>query len=146
MTRRTDDAVPATPPDRFPADAPVQLPLVMLRTDGVVQLDYSPCDRITLQAAQYGNARHRELRPGCKSPVLLTGGKVGNVEYKAQRFASTTDVRDVTSAVALVTHSFMERHLAKMFIMYHRPPYPARVFSTESEALAWLRGFLPSST
>ena len=143
MTRRTNDAASAAPPARVPTAAPVALPLVTLHTDGIVQIDFSPCDRITLEAVQYGNARHRELCPGFKSPVMLTGGKVGNVEYSAQRFASSPEVCDVTAAIAIVTRSFLERHLAKMFLMYHRPPYPTRVFGAEPEARAWLRGFLP---
>ena len=143
MTRRTDDAASTTPPARSPSIVPVALPLVTLHADGIVQLDYSPCDRITLATAQYANARHWELSPGIKTPVLLTGGRVGNVEYKAQRHASSPEVCDVTSAVAVVTQSFLERHLAKMFLMYHRPPYPMRVFSAEPVARAWLREFLP---
>ena len=144
MTRRTDDAASTTPPARSPTIVPVALPLVTVHADGIVQFDYSPCDRITLEVVQHGNARHRELSPGRKTPVLLTGGRVGKVDYKAQRFASTPEVCDVTSAIAIVTRSFLERHLAKMFLMYHRPPYPARVFGDEQEARAWLREFLPS--
>lgn len=143
MTRRTDETASTMPPARIPSTAPVALPLVTLHADGIVQLDYSPCDRITLKVVRYGNARHRELCTGFKSPVLLTGGKVGNVEYSAQRFASSPEVCDVAAAIAIVTRSFLERHLAKMFLMYHRPPFPTRVFSAEHEARAWLRGFLP---
>jgi len=143
LTRRTDETASTMPPARSPFTAPVALPLVTLHTDGIVQINYSPCDRITLDVVRHGNARHRELRPECKSPVLLTAGRVGNVEYRAQRFASTPEVCDVTAAIAIVTRSFLERHLAKMFLMYHRPPFPTRVFSAEHEARAWLRGFLP---
>lgn len=142
MTRRKNAAASTATPARIPSTAPIALPLVTLHMDGIVQLDYSACDGITLEAVQYANARHRELRPGFKSPVLLTGGRVGNVEYKAQRFASSPEACDVTAAVAIVTHSFLERHLAKMFLMYHRPPYPTRVFSAEPEARTWLHGFL----
>ena len=144
MTRRTDDAPSAALPDRISSAAPVALPLVTLHADGIVQIDYSPCDRITLDVVQHGHAMHRALRPGCKSPVLLTAGRVGNVEYPAQRFASTPEVCELTAAIAIVTRSFLERHLAKMFLMYHRPPFPTRVFGTELEARSWLRGFLPS--
>ena len=92
MTRRTDDAASTTPPARSPSIVPVALPLVTLHADGIVQVDYSPCDRITLEVVRHGNARHRELSPGIKTPVLLTGGRVGNVEYKAQRHASSPEV------------------------------------------------------
>jgi len=144
VTRRKDAATAETPTVRNPHAAPVAAPRVSMLADGIVLLDYSPCDRVTLDVVRYGNARHRELCPETKSPVLLTAGNVGNVEYRAQRFASSPEVCSVTSAIGIVARSFLERHLAKMFLMYHRPPYPTRVFSTESEALAWLRGFLPA--
>ena len=143
MTRRKVDAASTAPPARAPSTAPVALPLVTLDTDGIIHLDYGACDGFTLAAIQYANFRHRELRPGCKTPVLLTGGRVGNVEYAAQRYASSPEVCGVTAAVAIVTRSFLERHLAKISLMYHRPPYPTRVFSAEPEARAWLREFLP---
>ena len=145
MTRRKVDAASSVPPARILSSAPVVLPLVTLDTDGIIHLDYGACDGFTLAAIQYANARHRELRPGSKSPVLLTGGRVGNVEYGAQRYASSPEVCELTAAVAIVTRSFLERHLAKISLMYHRPPYPTHVFSAEPEARAWLRGFLPPS-
>jgi hypothetical protein len=143
VTRRKVDAVSTAPPARIPPSAQVALPLVTLDTDDIIHLDYGACDGFTLAAIQHANVRHRELRPGCKTPVLLTGGRVGNVEYGAQRYASSPEVCGVTAAVAIVTRSFLERHLAKISLMYHRPPYPTRVFSAEPEARAWLREFLP---
>ncbi len=143
MTRRKVDAASTVPPVRTLSPAPVALPLVTLDADGIIHLDYGACDGFTLAAIQHANVRHKELRPGCKTPVLLTGGRVGNVEYAAQRYASSPEVCEVTAAVAIVTRSFLERHLAKISLMYHRPPYPTRVFSAEPEARAWLHGFLP---
>jgi hypothetical protein len=67
------------------------------------------------------------------------------VEYKAQRYLSSPEVCAGISAGAIVVKSFLERHLARMFLIYHRPPYPVQVFSDEANALAWLRGFLPSA-
>lgn len=144
MTRRKADTESVATPAHMPDATPVAMPLATLHGDGIMQIDFSPCDRVSLEVVQYGNARHRELRPGIKSPVLLTAGKVGILEYRAQRFASSPEVCEVTAAIAIVTRSFLERHLAKMFLVYHRPPYPTRVFSDEIEARVWLRGFLPA--
>lgn len=125
------------------ASTPPGMPRVTRTADGVLRFDYSPCASITLQAVEYALARHGTLAPGRRSPVLLLGGRVANVEHAAQRFASAPEVCAVTAALGLVARSFLEHHLARMFLLYHRPPYPARVFRNEDEALAWLRSFLP---
>lgn len=118
-------------------------PLVSLREDGILIVDFSQYDRITLASIQYIHAEHVVLAPGRKIPVLFKGKSIGSVEYKAQRYLSTPEVCEGIAAGAVVVTSFLERHLARMFLIYHRPPYPVHVFSNENDALAWLRGFLP---
>lgn len=118
-------------------------PLVTLTEDGILIVDFSQYDRITLASLQYVHAEHVVLSPDKKIPVLMKGKSVGSVDYDAQRYLSTAEVCDGTAAGAIVVTSFLERHLARMFLIYHRPPYPVQVFSAESDALTWLRGFLP---
>lgn len=118
-------------------------PLVSLTEDGILIVDFSEYDRITLASLQYVRAEHATLSPGKKIPVLFKGKNVGSVDYHAQRYLSTSEVCEGTAAGAIVVTSFLERHLARMFLIYHRPPYPVQVFSAEGDALAWLRGFLP---
>ena len=129
-------------PDQQPASEDIT-PAVTLGNDGVLRVDFSQYDRITLASMQYVHARHVALCPDHKIPVLLKGAGVASVEYKAQRYLSSPEVSAGVSAAALVVKSFLERHLARMFLIYHRPPYPVQVFSGEADALAWLRGFVP---
>lgn len=42
-------------------------------------------------------------------------------------------------AAAILTNSIANRLVGNFFIKYHKPIYPARVFSDESEALTWVR-------
>jgi len=126
-------------PDREPDAA---RPVIAIGEDGVVRVDYGPCDRITLDAVRYVHDWRMANGPKHKIPALLVGGRVSSVEYQAQRFASSAEVCAVTSAAAFVVQSFLERHLARLFFMYHRPPYPTRVFEDEIMARAWLRNYL----
>ena len=126
-------------------EADVIMPKVTLGDDGILRIDFSRYDRITLASMQYAHAQHAALCPDGKIPVLIKGAGIASVEYKAQRYLSSPEVSAGISAGAVVVKSFLERHLARMFLTYHRPPYPVQVFSDESEALAWLRGFLPAS-
>jgi len=120
-------------------------PTVTLGDDGILRVDFSRYDRITLGSMQYAHAQHIALCPNGKIPVLTKGAGIASVEYKAQRFLSSPEVGAGVSAGAIVVKSFLERHLARMFLTYHRPFYPVQVFSNEDDALAWLRGFLPKS-
>lgn len=119
-------------------------PRVTLEAHGIVRVDFTLCDAISLDAMHRSYAQHLALCPGRKSPVLFVGGRVAAVEYKAQRFASSPEICGLTAAVALVATSFLERHLARLFLVYHRPPYPVHVFGNENEARSWLYAFSPT--
>jgi len=114
---------------------------VTMGPDGVITIDFHDCDRVTLPVVQEAHARHLALCADRKVPVLMLGHQVSGVDYDAQRFGSTPSVSRAISALALVVHSFLERHLARLFLMYHRPPYPVRVFDDESAARRWLARF-----
>lgn len=120
-------------------------PVVSLETNGIVRVDFTQCDSISLEAMHRSYSQHVALCPGHKSPVLFVGGRVAAVEYKAQRFATSPEICALTAAAAIVAQSFLERHLTRMFLVYHRPPYPVQLFSNENEARTWLNGFLPAS-
>lgn len=120
-------------------------PAVTLSDDGILRVDFSRYDRITLASMQYAHAQHVALSPQGKLPVLFLGAGIASVEYKAQRYLSSPEVAAGISAGAILVKSFLERHLARMFLIYHRPPYPVQVFSNENDALIWLRRFLPPS-
>jgi hypothetical protein len=119
------------------------IPSVTLGDDGILRIDFSQYDRITLASIQYVHARHLALCPDRKIPALFKGKAVASVEYKAQRYLSSPEVAAGIAAGAIVVKSFLERHLARMFLIYHRPPYTVQVFGNEADALDWLRGFLP---
>lgn len=120
-------------------------PQVILSEDGILHVDFSQYDRIGLASFQYSHTEHMMLCSVGKVPVLVKGKGVGSVEYAVQRYAASPEVCAGVSAGAIVVSSFLERHLAHMFLIYHRPPYPVQVFSDEKDAIAWLRGFLPAA-
>ena len=117
-----------------------------LDQDGIFLIDYSRCNALTLDLAQAAHAEHWRLCRGQRSPVLLTAGRIGRVDYRAQRFASEPTVCAITSAMAIVVSSFLERHLSKLFLTYHRPPYPTQIFSDAASARDWLLKSSPATS
>ncbi len=116
-------------------------PEVWLGSDGILRVDYGFHASVTLALVQEANRRHRALMRDRKLPVLVQGHGILDVDWSAYRYAADPAVVEVTAATALLTSTPLERYLSQIFLLYHRPPYPCRVFSTDSEALDWLSQF-----
>ncbi len=112
-------------------------PRVWQLDNGIICIDFGLNGRVSFDTAFAANEAHRQisLEP---APVLILAKKILSAEYEAQRYASTERVCEVVSAMAIVLESFLARHLGNMFIAYHRPPYPTRLFKSEAVATRWL--------
>ena len=78
--------------------------------------------------------------PGCVDMC-----RIRSASGDAVKLATTDpDVRKgVMSTAAFLVRSSVARMIANLFIRVARPPYPARVFDSPSDALAWLRSTPP---
>jgi hypothetical protein len=106
---------------------------------GILCVDYGFHATVTLELAREVHRLHRRLAGGRRVPVLIKGRGILDVEWEAYRFAQRPEVNEVTAAVALLATTPLERYLAQMFLLYHRPAHPVRVFSDERAAMDWLR-------
>lgn len=73
-------------------------------------------------------------------PVLVDLRESGDVTREA-RWIYAAEAR-FASAQALLVDSAFTRVVASLFLRLSRPRQPARMFTSEDEAIAWLRGFL----
>ena len=115
---------------------------VWLGEDGIVRIEYPQNFNLTLQVMQAVNQKHRRIAAD-KRPVLVYAESVASAEYEAQQFASTQQTIELTTCLAIIVKSFFTRAMAELFMKFHKPPYPTRVFNDEQAALAWLETFLP---
>ena len=67
---------------------------------------------------------------------------MASVDYDAQQFVSNDERAALTTALAVVVKSAFTRAMGQMFMMFHKPPYPTRMFQHEEDALEWLKTFL----
>ncbi len=73
-------------------------------------------------------------------PIAIIASDVLTVDFEVQIYASNPLVQASTQAVAVVGDSFMLKHLTSMFLSYHAPVYPVRLFSYLNDAMQWLSG------
>ncbi len=115
---------------------------VWLGEDGIVRIQYPKDFNLTLQVMQAVNQQHRLITTD-KRPILVYAESVASAEHEAQQFASTEQAIELTTCLAIIVKSFFTRAMGELFMKFHKPPYPTRLFNDEKAALAWLETFLP---
>ena len=122
----------------------VSYPKVWLDEHGIIRIGWGR-GKIKLADMHCAHQRHLAIST-LPQPVLVYAecGDTMSIEWAALDYAASQEVAAITSASALLVSSFMQQHFARMFLWYHSPPYPARIFRKETEAIDWLTGCLPA--
>jgi hypothetical protein len=112
-------------------------PNVYLARDGILRIDYRASKRITIDVVRKAYELHFQLSPA-KRPVLIFGQNVLSMDHEVATFASGEEVCSVTKAAAILAKSFLEEQMGNMYLAWRTPPFPTRLFTSESAALRWL--------
>ncbi|VAW79906.1 hypothetical protein MNBD_GAMMA14-576 [hydrothermal vent metagenome] len=119
-------------------------PRIWLGDDGIMRIEYPQDYQLTLKDIQNLNHQHREIRSEC-GPLLIYAMSVAEAEHEAQQFASSEAAVELVNAMAIIVKSVFTRALAEIFMKFHKPPYPTRVFTREADALTWLEPYCERS-
>lgn len=115
----------------------------MLGEDGIVRVRMIPGTRETLETARENIAAFLELSAGKKLPVLIDLTDTLGASREARRLYSGDDVSRYTAATAMVVTSPVTILTASFFLKLNQPRRILRLFASESEAIEWLRQYLP---
>ncbi|HLM74773.1 MAG TPA: STAS/SEC14 domain-containing protein [Polyangiaceae bacterium] len=84
----------------------------------------------------------RQLSDGEKLGMLVNLSKSRGLGPEAREYYGSDAVRPLYRALAIMGSSPISRMLANMwFTIYGDKHCPTRVFASETEAIAWLKGF-----
>ncbi|MGZ3920884.1 MAG: DUF7793 family protein [Bacteroidia bacterium] len=70
--------------------------------------------------------------------VLHVCGINSSVSKEARDLLSNKDISKNRLAKAIIINSLAQKIVVNFFIKFNKPPYPTKLFNTESEALRWL--------
>jgi hypothetical protein len=115
---------------------------IWLEGDGIVRLKLKPNVQITLQDVQASVRAVSELCGGKRSPALVDMRGLMSMDREARVFLAGEETAKVESAAALIIESPLTRAIGNFFMGLNKPLIPTRLFTSEAEALAWLKGFL----
>lgn len=117
-------------------------PKVWLGEDGIVRVDFGGIGVVTLEHVKAELAARRGLGATPQVTLVKLPG-VWRVDVQAAAFMSSLENVNMTAASGMVTESSLGNLAVRVFDLYHRPPFPWRVFSNDDDAAEWLRQFVP---
>jgi hypothetical protein len=114
--------------------------VIRVRGDGIVELRHAAGAIITLETGRRQTSLLAQtVAHAGPRPLLVIAGRLKGMEREARLFlAHSPEAAATFSRVAVVTSSPVGRVLASIFLGFHRPSFPMKMFGDRTEAEAWL--------
>ena len=112
-----------------------------LRGDGIVQAVNLSRSQITLADAKENVTAVLKVANGKRVPLFVDTTSVRSVTREARLYYREEAAVHATAAAILVG-STISRVIANFVVGLDNPAIPARLFTSETEAIEWLKGFL----
>jgi hypothetical protein len=110
--------------------------------DGVVRVQIDAGSFRDLESAKADLAVVREIAGASKVPVLVDLRRIDGATRDARSYCATGEAAAGIAAAAVLVDAPISKVLGNFFVGVSKPPYPARLFTDQTEALGWLMEFL----
>ena len=115
---------------------------VWIDVNQVVHMEFKSSERHNVEDAKLVTQAHAQLSGDKKSPVLVDMRKITvGADKDARNHYASEEAARLKSAMAMVTNNKFQRTLGSIYLFMTRPPYPAKIFTTETDALTWLQDY-----
>jgi hypothetical protein len=130
-------------------DEEIKMPRVMTRTAKICLRDDDLLQMVSLPNAQEGLADAQanvaagfRLSFEQRRPLLVDLRAVKSIDRAARNYYSSTEAAGKIIALALLVESPVSRLVANFLIGLNKVPVSTKLFTSEGEAVAWLKQFL----
>jgi hypothetical protein len=124
-------------------DNPIKLDIadVWMDADGLIRIVFNQTSEHGIVDAHQIIDAHNQLAGETPCGVLadIRGIKVG-ADRAARGYYVTDEAARLKTAMAMVADSPLQRMVGNLFFPMSQPPYPTRMFKSETVALDWLMG------
>jgi len=125
-----------------PNEITMRTAITRLDAEGLIRVTTLPGSEQVLADAQDNMRAMERLAGGQARPMLLDIRQIKSQDRDARLFYSRPENTRMVSAVAIIVGSPMSRVFGNFVLGFSKATAPTKIFSSEEEALAWLRGFL----
>ena len=115
---------------------------IWLGEDDILYTGVLPGPELTLVEAQQITEAEFKLAGGQKRPIFVDIRQVKSTIRETKEHFAGESVQRFVLAVALCIRLPLSRVIGNFFMGYNRPLFPTRLFTSEDEAIDWLRGFV----
>lgn len=115
---------------------------VWLGDDGIIRSLQKHGAEETLDTAKENIAAILKVSKGKKRPLLVDMVAQKSITFEAREFYSDEARGSEGSALALLVGSPVSRVIGSVMIRISKPVLPIKLFTSEGDAIEWLRGFL----
>jgi hypothetical protein len=113
-----------------------------LDEDGILRIVAFPGLEDSLEDARRNVAASVKLAAGKRRPILIDMRVMKTQSREVRAYYNGPESRKVLHAIAILVDSPMSRMIGNFFLGFNRTDVPTRLFKSEDEALAWLKGFV----
>ncbi len=116
---------------------------IWLGKDGIVRLIYILDNtELTRADAEENIVAIAKAGGGRKRLLLADIRKIKSADRESRVFSASAAAVKVITALAIFISSPVGKVLGNIFMRINNPPYPTRLFTSEAEAIEWLKGFI----
>ncbi len=115
---------------------------VWIAGDGIIRQNVVPGTDFTLQDAQETVTSMLKLSERKASPMLVDLTGLKSITHEARHYFGGEITGHEARAVALLFSSVITQVIGNFFLRFNNPKVPIKLFSSETQALTWLREFL----
>ena len=115
---------------------------VWLEEDGIIRGIISSTDEHNLTDAKENSEVVMKVVKGKAHPFLTDIRKCKSITREARMHYAGGETGEKLSACALLIGSPVSRIIGNFFLSLNKPGYPVKLFTSETQALEWLRRFI----
>jgi len=115
---------------------------VWLGEDGIARIIHIPNAVVTLEDAKETMAAYLQINNGKRLPLFVDTKSMKSLAREARHYYASEEAAKVASAAAIIVGTPVSRVLGNFYIGLSNPHLPSRLFTSDAEALGWLKGYL----
>jgi len=113
-----------------------------LGDDGIVRIIHVPGAQLTLEDAKETMASYLKLYKGKRRPLLVDTKTMKSMTRETRQYYAGAEAAKVASAAAIIVGTPVSRVLGNFYLGLSNPHLPSRLFTSEDEAMEWLKGYI----
>ncbi|MDD2920127.1 hypothetical protein [Rhodoferax sp.] len=113
-----------------------------LGDDGIVRIIHVHGAQVTLEDAKETMAAYLKLYKGKRRPLFIDTKTMKSMSRETRQYYAGEEAAKVASVAAIIVGTPVSRVLGNFYIGISNPHLPSRLFTSEDDALEWLKGYL----